>query len=144
MIVEFKEDYPLLIELGFVAINQCDEVSARRIFAAAQAISPGHVAPKIGLAYLELCKMEIKKATAQFSEVMKQDPENYMSQVFLGICYALTKGQPELKKKAEELIQISFDKTQDPTVKHLAQISLNWIRTDLSKKNAPFSVMPKQ
>lgn len=63
LLQEFKSDFALLIEAGFVAVKQLDELSATRIFHAAQAISPDNVAPQIGLGYIALNKLEIKQAT---------------------------------------------------------------------------------
>ncbi len=51
-IADFKEDFPLLIEAGFIAVKQLDEISASRIFNAAQAINPHSTAPQIGLGYI--------------------------------------------------------------------------------------------
>lgn len=134
---DFKEDFPLLIEAGFVAVKQLDEVSATRIFHAAQALSPQHTAPKIGLGYIALNKLEIKEATRIFEEVAKQEPDNYLAQTFLGMCYLLTKGK---RNKGEELIQNAMNKSDDPTIKNLGIVSLEWAEKDLYKqsKKAPF------
>lgn len=134
---EFKDDFPLLIEAGFVAVKQLDEVSAARIFNAAQILSPNHTAPRIGLGYIELNKLQIKEATRIFDEVVHQEPDNYLAKTFLGICYLLTKGK---RKKGEELIHESMEKTEDPTVKNLGIISLEWADKDIYKKSktAPF------
>src|SRR5262245_842025 len=99
---DFKEDFSLLIEAGFIAVKQLDETSSTRIFHAAQAISPDSVAPQIGLGYIALNKLEVKQATKIFEEVTTKDPENYLAQVFLGICFLLTKPK---RKKGEQLIK---------------------------------------
>lgn len=133
---EFREDFSLLIEAGFIAVKQLDEISATRIFWAAQALSVKNTAPKIGIGFISLNKLEIKEATRIYESVVEQEPENHLAQIFLGICFLLTKGK---QKKGEKLIQETMAKTSDPTVKNLGAVSLQWSEKDLSKKTkAPF------
>lgn len=133
---EFREDFALLIEAGFVAVKQLDEISSTRIFHAAQTLNPSSTAPQIGLGYIALNKLEIKEATRIFENVLKEEPENYMAQSFLGICFLLT---PPKRKKGEQLIQEAMEKTNNPTIKNLGKISLEWAEKDLKKeKKAPF------
>lgn len=133
---EFKEDFALLIEAGFVAVKQLDETSSTRIFQAAQALSPYSTAPQIGLGYIALNKLEIKEATQIFESVVKVEPENYLAQTFLGMCFLLTKIK---RKKGEKLIEETMKKTTDPTIKNLGAIALEWADKDLSKKTkSPF------
>lgn len=134
---DFREDFALLIEAGFIAVKQLDEISATRIFNAAQVMNPASTAPKIGLGYIALNKLEVKQATRIFEEVVKEDPENYLAQTFLGICFLLTKPK---RKKGEQLIQEAMKNTTEPTIKNLGQISLEWAEKDLSKEKAPFFV----
>jgi hypothetical protein len=58
----FVEDYSLLIEAGFVAIKQNDEISARRLFKAAEVIHPENPASQVGLGYIELNKLRVSQA----------------------------------------------------------------------------------
>lgn len=133
---EFKDDFALLIEAGFVAVKQLDETSSTRIFHAAQVLSPKSTAPQIGLGYIALNKLEIKQATKIYETVLMVEPQNYLAQTFLGICYLLTKPK---RKKGEKLIKEAIEKTSDPTIKNLGTISLEWAEKDLSKKSkAPF------
>lgn len=134
-IEDFKEDFSLLIEAGFVAVKQLDEMSASRIFHAAQAIHPTSTAPQIGLGYIALNKLEVKHATKIFEEVTKIEPENYLAQTFLGICFLLTKPK---RKKGEKLIQEAMSKSSDPTIKNLGSISLQWAEKDLNDLKSPF------
>lgn len=131
---EFKEDFSLLIEAGFVAVKQLDEMSATRIFHGAQAVSPFNTAPQIGLGYIALNKLDLKLATQIFENVLKVDPLSYVTQTFLGICFLLTKGK---RSKGEKLIEEAMEKTTDPTVKNLGAVSLEWAAKDLSKKSKP-------
>ena len=132
---EFKEDFSLLIEAGFVAVKQLDETSATRIFQSAQALSPNSTAPQIGLGYIALNKLEIKEATKIFEEIVTKEPENHLAQTFLGICFLMTKPK---RKKGEKLIQEIIEKTTNPTIKSLGKVSLEWAEKDLKKKDAPF------
>ena len=135
-IQEFKGDFALLIEAGFVAVKQMDETSATRIFHAAQALSPGSTAPQIGLGYIALNKLEIKEGTRIFELVLNVEPSNYLAQTFLGMCLLLTKGK---QNKGEKLIREAMEKTSDPTVKNLGTMSLEWADKDLNKiKKSPF------
>lgn len=132
---EFKDDFALLIEAGFVAVKQLDETSATRIFHAAQMLSPQSTAPQIGLGYISLNKLDIKEATKVFDSVIAKEPDNYLAKTFLGICFLLTKDK---RKKGEKIIKESMEKTQDPTVKNLGAISLEWAEKDLKKTLSPF------
>lgn len=132
---DFKEDFALLIEAGFVAVKQLDETSATRIFNAAQMMSPGSVAPQIGLGYIALNKLEVKKATKIFEDVLKKEPENHLAAAFLGICFLLVKPK---RKKGEKLIRETMEKTSDPTIKNLGELALEWAEKDLSKQKSPF------
>jgi len=105
---EFKDDFSLLIEAGFVAVKQLDETSATRIFNAAQVISPTSTAPQIGLGYIALNKLEVKEAARIFETITKKEPENHLAQTFLGICYLLNKPK---RKKGEKLIRETMAKT---------------------------------
>ncbi len=136
---DFRHDFALLIEAGFVAVKQLDEVSARRLFEAAQVLRPDSTAPQIGLGYIALNKLEIKEASTIFEAVVEKEPENYLAQAFLGISYLLIKAK---RKRGEELISDAAEKTTDPTVKNLCSLSLDWADKDLKKKDkdnrAPF------
>jgi Tfp pilus assembly protein PilF len=99
---EFKEDFALLIEAGFIAVKQLDETSATRIFHAAQVMNPDSTAPQIGLGYIALNKLEIKEATKTFEEIIEKEPENYLALTFLGICFLLTKPKRKKGKKAKK------------------------------------------
>lgn len=141
-IEEFKEDFALLIEAGFVAVKQLDEISAKRIFHAAQSLSPHNTAPQIGLGYISLNKLAVKEATTVFETVTEIEPDNDLAQTFLAICFLLTKGKG---KKGEKMIQEIMKKTTDPTIKNLGQTALQWAEKDLSKKNkAPFFAQPSE
>lgn len=138
---DFKEDFSLLIEAGFVAVKQLDEISATRIFYAAQGLSPNSTAPKIGMGFIALNKLEIKEATKIFEHVTGIEPDNHLALTFLGICFLLTKGK---RKKGEKIIHETMEKTTDPAVKNLGAVSLEWSEKELSKKTNPFLASQKE
>lgn len=138
---DFVDDFALLIEAGFIAVKQLDERSSTQIFQAAQAISPASTAPQIGLGYIALNKLEVKEATRIFKAVVEKEPENYLAQTFLGICYLLNK---PMREKGEELIKVAAEKSDDPTIKDLSAISLEWAEKDLKKMKSPFFLDSKE
>lgn len=140
-VADFKEDFSMLIEAGFIAVKQLDETSATRIFQTAELLNPGHAAPKIGMGYIALNKLEVKQATKIFEEVVAKEPEHWLAQTFLGICLLLTKPK---RKKGEKLIKEAMAQTTDPTIRNLATISLEWAEKDLYKTKSPFFGDEKQ
>lgn len=135
-LAEFREDFRLLIEAAFVAVKQKDEINASHMFQAAQFLVPDSVAPQIGMGYIALHKMELKKANEIFEKVLEKEPTHYLAQTFLGLCCLLSKNK---KKKGEKLIQEAIEKSDDPTVKHLGIVSLEWAAKEESKHTkAPF------
>ncbi len=136
---ELKADFSQFIESGFVAVKQLDGFSASSLFVAAQMLSPESTAPQIGLGYIALNKLELKEATYIFEQVIEKEPENFLAQTFLGICYLLQKPK---RKKGEKLINEAIEKSQDSTIKSLGNISLEWAEKDLKKSKAPFFAPP--
>lgn len=140
---DLKQDFGLFIEAGFVAIKQLDEKSARSLFQAAQHLKPESSAPQIGLGYIALNKLEVKEASAIFESIVAKEPENYLAKTFLGISYLLIKPK---RKEGEKMIKDAKAKSTDPTVKNLAELSLEWLEKELNKKEskAPFFSAPKE
>lgn len=132
---DFEEDFAFLIEAGFIAVKQLDEICSRRIFEAAKVLFPKSSAPQIGLGYIALNKLEVKEAAKIFQEIVKKEPENRLAQTFLGISYLLTKNQRE---EGEKIIRDAMEKTDDETIKNLGSISLEWNEKDLKKIKSPF------
>ncbi|NGX57947.1 MAG: hypothetical protein K940chlam3_00848 [Chlamydiae bacterium] len=132
---DFKDDFPLLLEAGFVAVKQLDEASARHLFNAAQLLSPESSAPRIGLGYIALNKLEVKEATEIFTEITEDEPENHLAMTFLGICYLLTKAK---RSQGEKMIKKIIEETSDETIVNLGSIALQWAEKDLKKLKSPF------
>lgn len=136
----YLKDFKLLLELGFIAIRQKDEISARRIFTAAQVLNPSHNSYKMGFGYIHLHKMEIKQATIIFKGILENEPGNEIVQCLLGMCYALTKGQ---LARSEKVFRKILSTSQDETVKNLAETLMTWKDNEISKKEPRFFVPTK-
>jgi tetratricopeptide (TPR) repeat protein len=133
---EFKEDFALMIECGFIGAKQLDEINSTRLFNAAQILNPTSSAPLLGLGHIALSKMDIRKATQLFEEALASDENNYLGYCFLGICYFMTKDK---MKKGEKLIKSALENSDDETVQKLGNIILEWGEKDLSKRSkSPF------
>lgn len=137
----FRDDFPLLIEAGFVAVKQLDEVSSRRLFEAAQLINPESTAPQIGLGYIALNKLDLKEASRLFEGVLAKEPENHLAHTFLAICMLLNKSK---RADGEKIIKEIMKKTDDATIKSLGEISLEWADKDLKKLKSPFFDMGEE
>ncbi len=134
----FSEDFALLIEAGFVAVKQLDEIAARRLFKAAELLNPENPASKLGLGYIALNKLQISEATKIFEEILQKDPHHYLAEALLGVCCLLTKNN---RKRGEQLIRNAREKSDDPTIRSLSDVCLKWADTDLQPKGSLFSVM---
>ena len=132
---DFKNDFALFIEAGFVAVKQLDEKAAKQLFGAAELLQPQSTAAQIGLGYISLNKLEVSNAMKIFQAVLEKEPENYLAQAFLGICYLLKKST---RKEGEELIEKTKKSSEDPTIQNLCEVSLQWADKDLKRIKAPF------
>jgi len=127
----FREDFVLLIEAGFVAVKQLDEIAARRLFKAAELLNPDNPASQLGLGYIALNKLQLNEATKIFEGILKKDPNHYLAQAMLGVCYMMSKTK---RKKGEKLIQDAREKSNDPTIHNLAEVCKDWASKDLKAK----------
>ena len=80
---DYRDDYALFIEAGFVAVKQLDENGARYLFKAAELLNPDNVASQLGIGYIALNKLQINEATKIFSAIIKKDPEHHLAQALL-------------------------------------------------------------
>jgi len=131
---EYKQDFLLLLEAGFIATNQTDEDSAVKLFKAAEMLDKTNLLIKIGMGYLFLHKLELKQASSLFEEVLKKDPKNEMAKAFLGITISL---MPKEMLKGEKLLQETLEKSDDKGIKKLAGIALDFVDKFLKKEPSP-------
>ena len=132
---EFKEDFALLTEAGFVAVKHLDEKCATRLFQAASVLDDESSAPTLGYGYIALNKLETEKACKIFQLVLDKEPDHHLAQTFLGMCYLLNKSK---RAEGEKLINQAMENTDDPSIKNLGKTSLLWADKDLKNKKAPF------
>lgn len=132
---EFREDLPILVESGLIAIKQGDEESAKKLFNAIGIIDPQNMAKKMGYGLISLHKMDIKNAQKSFIEILQVEQTNWRAQAFLALSYVLSvlqDGSSDEKIKAlqkgAELAREVIEKSDAPSTVQLAQSLLDWER----------------
>jgi tetratricopeptide (TPR) repeat protein len=130
---DYKEDWILFLESGFIAVNQADEDAAIKLFKAAELLNPDSVMPKVGRGYLHLHKLELKQAVQMFEEVLKKEPKNEMAKSFLGICLSLS---PASLDKGEKILE-QLHKSHDPLIKNLSTTAIQFAEKFLKKAPTP-------
>lgn len=128
---QYRPDFALFVESGFVAINQCDEQSAIRLLGAAYMLQPEHPAPLLGLGYLYLNMEQLDRAIGSLEEALKRDPSMELAKVLLGGALTLAKKDD---KRAQKLIE-EVNESKDPEARKMAQIWTQ-IRDKLREKGA--------
>jgi predicted Zn-dependent protease len=143
MLQDFRDDLPLLVESGLIAIKQGDEESAKKLFNAVGVLDPQNLAKKMGFGLISLHKMDIKTAQKSFHEILAVEQTNWRAQAFLAFSYILSVLQDgsneekiEALKKGSELAQEVIDKSDAATTRQLAQSLLDWEK-ELQGKVAP-------
>jgi len=136
----FAEDFSLFVEAGFIAVKQLDEIASRRLFKAAEILNPDSPASQLGLGYIALNKLHVNEASGIFEAILSKDPEHHLAKTLLGISYLLMKDR---KQEGERLIFETKEKCEDPTIRNLAEVCLDWLHKDLGNRalspmNAPF------
>jgi hypothetical protein len=134
---KFKDDFILLCEAGFIAVNQADEDSANKLFRASELLNQENLLPKIGKGYLHLCKLELKQACKIFEEILAKDPSNEMAKTFLGLSLSLN---PNEVNKGEKILEESAQKAKDPLIKKLADNALEFVEKFVKKSPTPAQV----
>ena len=125
------KDYFMMLEAGFVAVNDADEDSALKLFMAAQVLRPNNVFYKIGYGYMHLCKLELKQAEEMFASVIETEPNNEMAHSFLAITKSMMPGKTSEGEKM--LTKIAQD-SNDADIKELVNRSQDFI-DNFVKKN---------
>ena len=131
---KYKEHFIIMVEAGFIAVNQADEDSAVKLFKAATLIDPNHTLPQVGMGYLHLCKLELVQACKIFNEILAKDPKNEMAKTFLGLAMSLN---PKEVAAGEKLLEESASKSSDAQVKTLAQNALDFVERFIKKAPTP-------
>ena len=136
---KYKDHFVLLVEAGFIAVNQADEDAAVKLFRASELLNPTSTLPKVGMGYMHLCKLELKQASKCFDEVLAKDPDNEMAKAFLGISLALS---PNELAKGEKILEESAKKAGDSNVKTLATTALDFVERFVKKGGGPMQAPP--
>lgn len=130
---DFRDDLPLLVEGGLIAIKQGDEESAKKLFNAIGVVDPQNMARKMGHGLIALHKMDIKTAQKNFNEILQVEQTNWRAQAFLAFSYILSvleDGSNEEKyhalQKGGQLAQEVLEKSDAPSTRQLAQSLLDW------------------
>ena len=138
---EYKEDFILLLEAGFIAVNQADEDAAVKLFKEAELLEPTNTLSKVGMGYLHLHKLELKQGIASFESVIKIDPDNAMAKAFMGICKTMT---PREALEGEKLL-VETGKSEDKEIKKLSETALDFVDKFVKKSPSPAEVhKPKE
>lgn len=136
----FKDDFILLLESGFIAVNQMDEKSALNLFKASEILEENNIMPQVGIGYLYFHKLEIKKAIAAFKSALEIEPNNEMAKTLLGICYSL---MPSNIHDSENILE-ETKKSKNPYVKKLSNTTLDFIDDFVKKEPSPVEVQKKK
>lgn len=136
---KYKEDFILLAEAGFIAVNQADEDAAVKLFKAAELLDPNNILPKIGFGYLHLHKLELKQAVKYFDEVLEMDPSNDMAKAFKGLSLSM---MPNSVDKGEKMLEQTL-KSKDPAIKKLADSAIDFVERFIKKTPGPASKSDK-
>jgi hypothetical protein len=131
---KYKDHFIVMVEAGFIAVNQADEDSAMKLFKAAMLIDPKNLLPKVGMGYMHLCKLELKQACKIFNEILAEDPNNEMAKTFLGISMSLN---PQEASQGEKLLEESKEKSHDPSIKTLATSAIEFVEKFVKKNPTP-------
>ena len=129
-----KDDFIVMAEAGFIAINQADEDAAVKLFRAAQMLKPDNSLPKIGMGYMHFLKLELKQASKLFQEVLDDEPSNEMAKAFLGLSVAFT---PNDADKGEKILEEAATKSKDPTIKTMAKTAIDFVEKFIKKSSHP-------
>lgn len=130
---EYKEDFVLLLEAGFMAVNQADEDSALKLFHAAALLDPDNSLPKIGFGYLYLHQLSLKQACQNFEEVLQKEPNNQMAKAFLGLALSLS---PNSIEKGEKILEQTA-KTHDPSIRKMSETAIQFVEKFVKKTPPP-------
>jgi hypothetical protein len=137
---EYKEDFILFLEAGFIAVNQADEDAAVKLFKASELLEPTNMLSRIGMGYLHLHKLELKQAIEDFEYVLQKEPNNSMAKAFLGICKTMT---PREVLEGEKLL-VEAEKSEDKEVKKLSTVALDFVDKFVKKAPSPVEIRKKE
>ncbi|NDD58766.1 MAG: SctF chaperone SctG [Chlamydiae bacterium] len=131
---KYKDHFIVMVEAGFIAVNQADEDCALKLFKAASLLDPNNQLPNVGLGYMHLCKLELKEACRIFNEILQKEPTNEMAKTFLGLSMSL---DPKEISHGEKILEQSAEGSKDPAIKTLAHSAIEFVEKFVKKKPTP-------
>lgn len=135
-----EEDFILFIEAGFIAVNHADEDTASKLFKAAELLNPTNHLAKLGMGYLYLHMMDLKRACKSFEEALEADPKNEMARAMLGISMSL---DPNMTDKAEKILEQTHH-SHDTMIQQLSESALNFVNKFIKKAPSPVQGQSKK
>lgn len=130
---QYKDDYILFAEAGFIAVNQSDEDSANKLFHTAILLQPDNYLPFVGLGYLHLHKLELGDSIHYFEEALKKEPQNEMAKALLGIATSMT---IDKVTKGEKMLS-ETQRSDDKGIKNLSTTALEFVDKFIKKEPTP-------
>lgn len=128
-----KDDFILLLEAGFIAVNSADEDAALKLFRSAELLDGNNVLPTVGFGYLHLHKLELKQACERFEEVLKKEPHHEMTKTLLGLALSM---QPNAVTKGEKILEQTVH-SKNPMIKELSNTALDFVERFIKKPGGP-------
>jgi predicted Zn-dependent protease len=126
---DYRTDFASFVEAGFIAVKQCDEQSAIRLFGAAYTLQPAHPAPHLGLGYLYLNMEQLDRAIPLLEDSLKLDPSIALTKALLGGALILANKE---QARASQLLE-EVAREDDPDAKKMAQVWMQ-VRDKLAEK----------
>jgi len=140
-IAKYKDHFVLLLEAGFIAVNQADEDAATKLFHAAQVLNPESSLPRIGIGYLRFHKLELGQAVEIFDQVLANEPNNQMALTFKGMCLSLT---PNRTEEGEKMLKDIATKAASDDVKDVANSTISFVDRFVKKTPSPAEIQKKK
>jgi len=131
---KYESDFVLHLEAGFIAVNQSDEDSAKKLFRAASLLNPKSQLPNVGLGYMHLCKLELKQAADKFKGVLAVEPTNDMAKTFMGIALSMS---PDQGAEGEKILTELATSSSDESIKKLTGSTLDFVDEFVKKPMSP-------
>jgi len=119
----YQNDWLLLLEAGFIAIDQMDETSASELFKAVETLRADKPVSRIGSGFLYLHKLDVNNACKVFKKILKEDPQNDVAKAMLGLALSL---EPDTLEQGEHLLQ-EVHQRKSPFAKSLTDTAISFV-----------------
>ncbi|MEI6243130.1 MAG: hypothetical protein WCP39_06985 [Chlamydiota bacterium] len=133
---KYDEDFFMFLEGGFIAINQSDEDSAKKLFAVCSLLQPNNSIIEIGRGYLLFCQLKLQEAAVIFKKVLDKEPKNEMAKSFLGLTLSW---MPSEGAQGEKLLE-EVSHSSDNMIQKLSTTALDFREKFIKKAPSPASL----